>query len=206
MAQSNGSLIKPRLHHWGMRTMKINEMVDWYSKVAGFEIVLEARQTDVSEETPPQAAYVSNDEEHHRGGFFELPTFTDHPDRNMMPGVNHLAFEYDSIDDLLSSWERLKGEGIEPVLCTDHGPTFAFYYKDPENHTVELLTDAWEDGDKARAIMSDPKMLANPMGKQVDPAKLIAARQEGISLTELHERAMAEAYLPQTPGDPMVLM
>jgi catechol 2,3-dioxygenase len=206
MAQSNGAQIKPRLHHWGMRTMKINEMVEWYSKVAGFEIVLEARQTDVSEETPPQAAYVSNDEEHHRGGFFEMSIFKDHPERNMMPGVNHLAFEYDGIDELLSSWERLKGEGISPVLCTDHGPTFAFYYKDPENNTVELLCDAWEDSRKPREIMSDPKILANPMGKQVDPAKLVAARRKGLSLTELHKHAMEGEYLPETPGDPMVLI
>jgi catechol 2,3-dioxygenase-like lactoylglutathione lyase family enzyme len=206
MAQSNGSVIKPRLHHWGMRTMKINEMVDWYTKVAGFEIVLEARQTDVSEETPPQAAYVSNDEEHHRGGFFEMPIFKDHPERNMMPGVNHLAFEYEDIDDLLSSWERLKGEGIEPVLCTDHGPTFAFYYKDPENNTVELLCDAHSDPSAPRAIMSDPRILANPMGKQVDPAKLIAARREGLSLDDLHARSMEGEYLPETQGDPMVLI
>jgi len=206
MAQQAGSIIKPRLHHWGIRTKKLNEMVDWYSRVAGFEIVLEARQTDVSEETPPQAAYVSNDKEHHRGGFVELPMFKDHPERNMMPGVNHLAFEYDDIDDLLASWERLKSEGINPVLCTDHGPTFAFYYKDPENHTVELLCDAWEDEKKPREIMSDPKMLANPMGKQVDPARLLAARREGASLTELHERAMNEQYLPEVQGDPMVLV
>src|SRR5439155_11534000 len=145
---ADNGIIKPRLHHWGMRTMKIDEMVDWYSKVAGFEIVLSAIQTDGSGETPPQAAYVTNDAEHHRGGFFKLPMFKDHPERNLMPGVNHLAFEYDSIDDLLASWERLKGEGIEPVLCTDHGPTFAFYYKDPENNTVELCTDAWEDEGK----------------------------------------------------------
>jgi catechol-2,3-dioxygenase len=189
-----------------MRTMKINEMVDWYSKVAGFEIVLEARQTDVSEETPPQAAYVSNDAEHHRGGFFELPMFKDDPGRKFMPGVNHLAFEYESIDDLLSSWERLKGDGIEPVLCTDHGPSFAFYYKDPEGNTVELLCDAWEEEEKPREIMSDPKILQNPMGKQVDPQKLLAARRDGASLSELHDRAMGSEYLPEVQGDPMVLV
>ncbi len=206
MAQANGSIIKPRLHHWGMRTIKLDEMVDWYMTVCGYEIVLEARQTDVSEQSPPQSAYVSNDDEHHRGGFFKLPMFEDHPKRNFMPGVNHLAFEYDSIDDLLASWERLMGEGIEPALCTDHGPTFAFYYKDPENNTVELCTDAWEDKSKPREIMSSPRMLQNPMGSQVDPAKLLEARRGGASLTELHERAMADEFLPAEPGNPMVLV
>jgi catechol 2,3-dioxygenase-like lactoylglutathione lyase family enzyme len=206
MADGNGSIIRPRLHHWGMRTLKLDEMVDWYSKVCGYEIVLEARQTDVSAESPPQSAYVSNDEEHHRGGFFTLPMFKDHPERNFMPGVNHLAFDYDSVDDLLSSWERLKAEGIEPALCTDHGPTFAFYYKDPENNTVELCCDAWEDESKPREIMSSPRMLQNPMGSQVDPAKLLEARRGGLSLAELHERAMADEYAPSQPGNPMVLI
>jgi catechol-2,3-dioxygenase len=206
VTQSTPTIIKPRLHHFGMRTLKLDEMLDWYSKVCGYEIVLEARQTDVSEETPPQAAYVSNDDEHHRGGFFNLPMFKDHPERGFMPGVNHLAFEYDTIDDLLSSWERLQGEGIVPALCTDHGPTFAFYYKDPEGNTVELCADAWEEEGKPREIMSDPRILQNPMGSQVDPAKLLAARREGMSLSELHRRAMADEYLPAEQGNPMVLI
>lgn len=199
-------VIKPKLHHWGMRTLKLDEMLEWYKTVVGFEVVLEARQTDVSAENPPQSAYVTNDGEHHRGGFFKLPMFKDHPERKFMPGVNHLAFEYDTIDDLLATWQRLKGEGIEPALCTDHGPTFAFYYKDPENNTVELVTDAHEDEKTPAEVMSNPRMLQNPMGSQVDPAKLLEARNAGLSLAELHERAMANEYLPEVQGDPMVLL
>jgi Glyoxalase/Bleomycin resistance protein/Dioxygenase superfamily len=34
--------------------------------------------------------------------------------------LQHVAFEYTTIDDLLNSYMRIKEMGIEPVLTTDH--------------------------------------------------------------------------------------
>ena len=202
-----GSFIKPHFHHWGMKTLKVDEMADWYSKICGYEIVLDvAQQMDVSTETPPRAMLVANDLAHHRGGFFSNPLLKDDPGRRLMPGLSHFAFGYDSVDDLLSSWERLKGEGIEPILCTDHGPSFALYYKDPDNNTVELCCDAWEEPGRALEAVHDPAFVANPFGRQFDPAKMLAARRSGLALRELHERAMADEYAPDQPGDPMSVM
>ena len=192
MSEANGHVIKPRLHHWGMRTTKLDEMVEWYGKVVGLEVVLSSAQ-------PVPVAFVTNDEQHHRGGFFRFPGVVDHPQRGSMPGVNHLAWEYDTLGDLLDSWQRLKDMGIEPVLSTDHGPSFALYYKDPENNTVELLCAAYDDLAKVREHMQRPDMVQNPMGRPVDPAKLIAAREQGLSLAEIHERALAGEYVPAGP-------
>src|ERR1700683_5291632 len=111
----NGQVIKPKLHHWGMRTAKFDEMVDWYSTVVGFETVLAAT-------SPAQVAFVTNDEQHHRGGFFSPPGIEDNPQRPTRPGVSPLAWEYESLDDLLATWQRLEALGIAAVLTTDHGP------------------------------------------------------------------------------------
>lgn len=192
---NEAEVIKPQLHHWGIRTLQFQEMLDWYTKVVGFEVVLAA-------ESPVQSAFVTNDDAHHRGGFFQFPGIQPHPEGSLPPAVNHLAFEFDSLEDLLSSWERIKAEGIEPLMCTDHGPTFAFYYKDPDNHTVELLCDAAED---PGAVMRDPALTANPMGHFVDPAKLLEALRSGLSPSEIHERALADEYAPAQPGNPLVL-
>lgn len=203
----NGSVIKPYLHHWGIRTLKVDEMMAWYSKVCGYEVVLDvARQTDMSEEMQPRAVLLTNDIAHHRAGFFSLPVLRDDPERRFMPAVNHLAFGYDSVDDLLSSWERLKGEGIEPVLCTDHGPSIALYYKDPDTNTVELCCDAWEEPGGALEAARGPAFAQNPFGRQFDPAKMLAACRSGVALRELHQRALADEYAPEQPGDPTVLM
>jgi catechol 2,3-dioxygenase-like lactoylglutathione lyase family enzyme len=198
MAASN-EIIKPKLHHWGMRTIKFDEMVAWYGTVVGFEPVL-------SSESPMKSQFVTNDEQHHRGGFFNFPHLNDDPGRFQAPGINHLAWDYESLDDLLATWQRLKDEGIEPLITTDHGPTFAFYYKDPENNTVELLCDAYGDAGKSMEHMLRPDMIQNPMGTPVDPALLIEARANGMSVEEVHERAQAGEFAPDgPPPDPRVL-
>jgi catechol 2,3-dioxygenase len=187
-----GHVIKPKLHHWGMRTAKFDEMVDWYSTVVGFETVLAAT-------SPAQVAFVTNDEQHHRGGFFSPPGIEDNPQRATMPGVNHLAWEYESLDDLLATWQRLEALGIAAVLTTDHGPSFSFYYKDPEGNTVELTCLAYDDLAKVRARLKSPENLRNPMGRAVIPEQLIAARELGLSLAEIHDRALAGEYAPDAP-------
>ena len=203
----DGIFIKPHFHHWGMKTLKVDEMSDWYSKICGYEVVLDvAQQMDVSTETPPRAMLVTNDLAHHRGGFFSSPLLKDDPGRKFTPGLSHFAFGYDGVDDLLSSWERLKGEGIEPVICTDHGPSFALYYKDPDDNTVELCCDAWEEPGRALEAVHDPAFVQNPFGRQFDPAKMLAARRSGVAVRELHERAMADEYAPDQPGDPISIM
>ena len=197
---TNGQLIKPKLHHWGMRTTKFDEMLDWYGTVLGLETVLAAS-------SPVQVAFVTNDEQHHRGGFFSPPGIEENPQRGTMPGVNHLAWEYESLDDLLATWQRLVHLDIEPVLSTDHGPSFSLYYKDPENNTVELTCLAYDDVANARERLRAPENLRNPMGQPVIPEQLIAARRDGLSLSEIHERALAGEYAPAgPPPSPALIM
>jgi catechol 2,3-dioxygenase len=71
--------------------------------------------------------FLSNDRAHHRLAVLTLPGIMDNPAPHPHAKLQHVAFEYATIDDLLTSWERLKGMGIEPVLAADHGPTTAFY-------------------------------------------------------------------------------
>ncbi len=191
-------VIAPTLHHYGVVTANIEAMVEWYAKVVGFEVTAAAQ-------SPIPSAYVTNDDVHHRGGFFAAPL-----SHGELPvprvGVNHVAFEYDGIDDLLTSWTRLRSIGIEPLVMTCHGTHYAFYYKDPDKNTVELLADAF--GDRARSLQYIKRdvYIANPMGPAVDPARLIEAREAGMSLDELRERTMAGEFTPEHHLGPEVLM
>jgi catechol 2,3-dioxygenase len=118
-----------------------------------------------------------------------------------------VAFEYVTIDDLLNTYTRLKGLGIEPLLAADRGPTTSLYYEDPDGNSVELLVDNFGNWDESSEFMrTSPEFAAKPMGTYVDPDKLVAARKAGVSFAELHRRAYAGEFPPSGPVDPRVLM
>lgn len=112
--------------------------------------------------------------------------------------LQHIAFEYATIDDLLNSYARVKWLGIEPVLTTDHGAAISFYYKDPDSNIVEVFVDLgnWDTLDFHK----------NSMGTFVDADKLVSARQTGMSLAELRRRAYAGEFPPSKPMNPRDLM
>jgi catechol-2,3-dioxygenase len=95
---------------------------------------------------------------------------------------------------------RLNAGGITPAFCFDHGPTTSFYYRDPDGNHVELQTDNWDNSRQSGVFVStDPRFLEDPIGKPVDPAQLVQARQQGASPWELHVRSYAGELAPETP-------
>jgi catechol 2,3-dioxygenase-like lactoylglutathione lyase family enzyme len=171
-------------------------MVDWYAKVLGMTLHHQSS-------TPAgaqigcrwRAAWVGNDQSNHRIVIMALPGLTDDAQRSRHKGLHHVAFEYASLDDLLATYARLKGLGIEPVLAADHGATTSFYYEDPDRNTIELMVDNFDDPEESSAFMrTSREFAANPMGADVDPEQLLAARAAGTPVTELHERAYAGEF------------
>ena len=73
--------------------------------------------------------------------------------------------------------------------------------------SVELFVDNLGDWDKSREyVRTSPEFHKNAMGTLVDADKLVAARQAGLSFTELHRRAYAGEFPPSRPMDPRILM
>ena len=174
--------VHPELHHINLKTTRLQKMVDWYGKVVGTEVVFQF----------PGGAWLTNDEANHRIAFLSSPQISDDPEKLVHTGMHHSAFEYGSIDDLLSAYARLKGEGIEPHATLDHGMTTSFYYADPDGNSVELQHDNFGDWEKSKEWMrTSPQMVEHPIGIPVDPEKMIEARKAGASVEEIHERAYA---------------
>jgi catechol 2,3-dioxygenase len=191
------ALIRPTFHHFGIVTAHLEEMLDWYAKVLGMTTV----------QSLHGLAFLSNDRAHHRLAVISLPVTREDPDSRPHAKLQHVAFEYATIDDLLTSWERLKGLGIEPVLAADHGATTAFYYHDPDGNCVELFVDNFGDWDaSSHYLRTSPDFQRNPMGTYVDPEQIMAAHKAGATFAELHQRAMAGAFAPATPMNPRVLL
>lgn len=135
------------------------------------------------------------------------PGMRNDTDKHMHAKIQHVAFEYATIDDLLNSWERLKVLGIEPVLTADHGPTTAFYYTDSDGNSVELFVDTLGDWDKSTEyVRTSPEFHQNSMGTYIDPEQLMAACKAGATPAEQHRRAYAGEFPPSRPMDPRVLL
>ena len=202
------TIVHPRLHHLGLTTANLESMIDWYRKVLGMTIVHRtgAAASNQAGGPPINAAWVSNDEANHRLAFVALPGLFADPDRSRHHRLQHIAFEYRTLDELLGTYVRLKGLGILPVLCTDGGSQTAFYYDDPDRNSVELNVDNYGDcWSSSEHMRSSPDFAKNPMGANVDPDKLVAARKTA-SPWELHERAWAGEFAPAKPYDPRVLL
>ena len=179
--------IRPILHHFNLKTMRLQEMIDWYGTVVGMK----------PNHQFPGGAWLTNDEANHRLALLVSPQLSEDPDKLMHTGMHHSAFEYPTLGDLLDTYSRLKTLGIEPHASLDHGMTMSFYYEDPDSNSVELQTDNFGNWQESSEWMrTSPLFSSNPIGTPVDPEQMVAARQAGASFAELHERAYAGEFKP----------
>ena len=182
MSEQNETIIRPKFHHVNLKTTQLQEMIDWYGEVVGIEVTHQSAG----------GAFVTNDEANHRIALASPPGLKDDPEKLAHTGIHHTAFEYDSVDDLLATYERLKAKGIEPHMAMDHGMTTSIYYVDPDGNSVELQSDNFGDWQKSKEFMrTSPEFDEEPIGRFFDPQKMVEARRAGASKEEIHKRAYA---------------
>jgi catechol 2,3-dioxygenase len=186
------AVIAPVLHHVNLKTTRLTEMIDWYGKVAGFKLVHLA----------PVGAWLSNDGANHRLALLVAPGLSDDPEKRAHTGLHHTAYEFPSFADLIENYERLRGMGIVPRFCLDHGMTMSMYYADPDMNHLELQADNFGDWAKSSNYMkTSPQFYANPIGVFFDPARVCGAYRSGRQVQELHQAVMAGEYMPDPVPD-----
>lgn len=182
----------PILHHVTFKTKRMQEMVDWYTKVVGAHVNFQFEG----------AAWTTNDEANHRVAFLTTPALLEDPEQIKHVGLHHTAWEYPSLNDLVGNYERLAADGILPHICLDHGLTMSFYYVDPDGNSVELQSDNFGDWAKSTVYMqTSAEFQREPIGVEVDPSKLAAALRAGVALSDVLERSRQGEFLPATRGD-----
>ncbi|MFJ8768730.1 VOC family protein [Streptomyces clavifer] len=203
------TIVHPRLHHLGLTTSNADAMVSWYRTVIGMDLVHRTDSaTDTSGGAPTmKSAWVTNDEANHRLAFVEMPGLIADENKAQHHRVQHFAFAYRTLEELLGSYVRLKGLDITPVLCTDGGAQTAFYYTDPDGNSVELHVDNFGDSWTSMEHMRHSHdFAARPIGHFVDPDKLVEAFEAGASPSEISKRAWCDEFAPAQPYDPSVLL
>ena len=111
-------------------------------------------------------------------------------------GVDHVAYTYSSLDDLLDNYEQLKAKGITPYWCVHHGITVSMYYADPDGNQMEFQVDSYESTDEANAFMSGPDFASNPIGVEYDPEDWLAQKKAGVPLSGFRVRRVHEPMSP----------
>ena len=185
------SITAPTLHHVNLKTSRLGEMIDWYGLVVGM------RSTYAFD----GGAWLSNDSANHRLALLSTPLVCDDPDKLVHAGIHHMAFEYATLDELLSTYVRLDAVEVVPHSVLDHGMTLSFYYLDPDCNSVELQVDHFGDWTRSTEFMHGERFAEDPIGTYVDPRQLVAAWQSGTSAAELHRRAYDGEFAPAEPQD-----
>ncbi|MFT4712539.1 MAG: catechol 2,3-dioxygenase-like lactoylglutathione lyase family enzyme [Candidatus Azotimanducaceae bacterium] len=172
-ASSRGKVAPIKLAHVVFRTGRYKKMIDWYKLVLEAEIMYDNEFI----------TFLTYDEEHHRIAIARAPALL--PKLRTQWGVDHIAFTYENIADLLSTYQRLKAEGISPYWCINHGGTTSMYYKDPDNNHVELQIDNFASNDEINDFLDGPEFSNNPIGVDFDPDELVARFEAGESHQDL---------------------
>jgi catechol-2,3-dioxygenase len=181
----------PTLHHVTFKTARLDEMIDWYGKVIGARVAYR----------DPVSAWTTNDEANHRIAFLALPGTKEDPDKTSRAGMHHCAFEFGDFHALMSSYERLRDEGVAPDFSLDHGLTLSMYYRDPDGNFVELQCDAFGDWKASSEFARGAEFASNPIGVFFDPEKVYAAHLAGTDFANLHRQIRAGKYLPEVIPD-----
>lgn len=141
-------------------------------------------------------AFLSYDAEHHRIALIEVPGLGAKAHKSA--GLDHIAFGYDSLADLLTAYTQRKRLGILPVWSVNHGPTVSMYYADPDGNRLETQVDCFATVEEASAFMTTPAFEANPIGADVDPEELIRKLAAGVPEAELLKREDVGARGPDS--------
>jgi catechol-2,3-dioxygenase len=179
--------IKPaKLAHVVIRSPRFAESCAWWGKV------LDAKPSYENE----QLSFMTYDDEHHRIGIINLPQLEDQD--MAKAGVEHVAFTYDELGELLATYRRLKREGITPFWTINHGPTISMYFRDPDGTKVELQYDVFDTAG-TEAFFATGAYEENFMGIIFDPEEMIARYEQGEPIEAITRRPKLPLGL--TPWD-----
>ncbi|MGW1546877.1 VOC family protein [Streptomyces sp. NPDC002346] len=160
-------VVPDRLAHVVLRTRQFGLMLDWWANLLQAEVVFENEFI----------GFLTFDDEHHRVAIVQPPDLGGPVGHTA--GLDHVAFTYASLGDLVATYERLEGQGIDATWVVNHGPTLSLYYSDPDGNRAELQIDRFRTNEEATAFLCSPAFARHPVGHSVDFDDLVRRFHEG---------------------------
>jgi catechol 2,3-dioxygenase-like lactoylglutathione lyase family enzyme len=180
-------VVPAKFAHAVLATKQFKEMVDWYTTVLEAEVV----------HSNGMLAFMTYDDEHHRIAIAAVPGLADKPRHSV--GLDHLAYTYANLGDLVFTYERLRDAGIKPLVTINHGPTTSMYYRDPDGNRVELQIDNFESVEELKGFFRSDAFEKNPIGVHFDADEMTRQFHAGVPEAELKK------YHAEKGVDPAVM-
>ncbi|KAF7557126.1 hypothetical protein G7Z17_g934 [Cylindrodendrum hubeiense] len=165
------------LAHVVLRTANYKPMVAFYKAFLGAHATFEN----------DQLTFLTYDEEHHRLAIGYIPGTSEKIPTSS--GLEHIAFQFSTLGDLMQAYEQRKARGILPIWCVNHGPTTSIYYQDPDGNQLETQVDNFDTVEEASEFMTSPEYAENPLGADFDPTEMIAKLRNGEDERTIKKRA-----------------
>ncbi|MDX2201796.1 MAG: VOC family protein [Hyphomicrobiaceae bacterium] len=130
-----------QIHHVAYRCKDAKETVEFYKNVLGMELlgaIAEDRVPSTKEPDPYMHIFLDAGMGNILA-FFELPNSPPMGrDPNTPAWTQHIAFQVEDVDALLSAKARAEKAGLTVVGPTDHTIFQSIYFSDPSGHRLEL--------------------------------------------------------------------
>ena len=180
-ATQQSQVISPaHLVHVVLRTNKYERLVKYYKQFLGAHASYENEIL----------CFLRYDEEHHRVAIINTAGAADRAPESV--GMDHMAFAFNTLDDLALGYRQRKALGITPSVCLNHGPTTSMYYTDPDGNRIETQVDNFDTADEASAFMASEAFARNPIGVTFDPEELCQRLDSGESHATIKKRVEAQ--------------
>jgi catechol-2,3-dioxygenase len=120
-----------RLNHAVLFVSELDRAVDFYQRVLGMTVI--------AREPRANAAFLraAGSDNHHDLGLFGLGSAASRPPRGHV-GLYHLAWQVDTIDDLVAAREVLLNSEVLRGESS-HGATKSLYGADPDGNEFEIM-------------------------------------------------------------------
>ena len=124
-----------RWSHAVMYVRDLDEMLDFYTNVLGFEVT---DRGSIGPDGGPEIVFMSQVEtDHHQLAFLPVRQGEEPPNT-----VNHFAFRTESLADVRAVDEAIrKDERVTEVRPITHGNAWSVYFRDPEGNGIEVFCD-----------------------------------------------------------------
>ena len=188
-APRSAGISPKKLAHVVLRSdARFEAMCDWYQDLLSAFVAHRDEMT----------CFMTFDSEHHRLAVVRVPGMIERP--SGVVGLEHIAFTFESLSDLLETYARLKAKGVLPILTINHGPTMSIYYEDPDRNRVEMQVDNQKTVEEFVEFVKSGAMDANPIGQVFDADDMLSKLRAGTA-----EQSLMQYPMPPSPVDPAVM-
>jgi len=178
---AEGQMAPVKISHVVLRSPRYQEAIDWWKRFLGAHAQFES----------DFITFLTYDEEHHRLAIVNTPDAKARSDK--AAGVDHFAFGYADLGQLVTTYERLKEQGVLPYWCINHGPTTSLYYKDPDGNQVEIQVENFPTLEECAAWFHTEAFRKNPIGIEFDADLLAKKFHDGTLVEELLKQGSVPA-------------